>query len=209
MRAALKQLIYNVKIMIMGISAILRIILALLVVTCPPLSSSHGQPLAKSRNIPGDDANVARGAGSLGKTEPNSEQVPALQNIIVYHSPFEEVEIKGLQLTYKRHTYQNESPVSGNPVGMQTTTRVVAVTREEVEKLLAFIQTSKFYDLQDTYGAPDGHRYYPYEIHVTGKDYVKNVTYRSNPEFPAPKEFHMVEKRILAFAKESMKGSHD
>lgn len=123
--------------------------------------------------------------------------------VIVYEGSHEDVEVKGTKLTYR---IREEQFAQGSPSA--TPTKVVTVTKEtvvepaEVEKLMARIRSTKFFQLKNEYGVGPNARHYPYEIRIKDGGRDKTVTYRSGgDESQKPQDFSKVEDYLLDFAK--------
>ena len=119
-------------------------------------------------------------------------------NVLVYKSWTQTVDadLAERTLARSRTEYTYPTPVSGTPSSMKTLsmpTKTLAAT--QAEAIAAFVLASGFIDLADAYGAPEGQRYYPYEITVHragGK--AKHVMFRSNPSYEeSPAAFKKLE----------------
>jgi hypothetical protein len=120
---------------------------------------------------------------------------------VLYDCWNERIEVKGSDrsLHHTRTQYTYADPTSGNPTGSRSI--LVAqgtLTRADITALAAFVRECGFLDLKDQYGAPEGHRYYPYSLIVAfagGKP--QTVRYRSNPQFgPQPEAFRKLVEHL-------------
>ena len=135
----------------------------------------------------------------------NAQVAPKLkvkQIHLQYKSPNKSIEIKdtSLVITEKKDVFEN--PVSSIPTSSSSEEKNYTLTKKEVYDLIKFIQDNKFFDLNPTYGAPEGERSYPttLSIKMHGKD--KEVVYRSNPSFESsPEAFRKVEGYLLKLRK--------
>jgi hypothetical protein len=86
--------------------------------------------------------------------------------------------------TRTEHTYDN--PVSANPSGSREVMVVDrALSIREVFGILRVVRRSGFLELGDSYGAPEGERFYPYRLEVEfSEGPAKGVLHRSNPAYP-------------------------
>jgi hypothetical protein len=67
--------------------------------------------------------------------------------------------------------------------------------------LKRFIRDSGFETLADAYGAPEGYRYYPYNLTIAWGDAVKDVQFRENPSYDRPPEvFWEIERYLKALS---------
>lgn len=135
----------------------------------------------------------------------NAQVAPKLkvkQIHLQYKSPNKSIEIKDTSLivTEKKDVFEN--PVSSIPTSSTSEDKNYTLTKKEVYDLIKFIEDIKFFDLNPTYGAPEGERSYPttLSIKMHGKD--KEVVYRSNPSFESsPEAFRKVEGYLLKLRK--------
>ena len=121
---------------------------------------------------------------------------------VFYKSWIETVDadLAKLTLNRSRTEYKYASPVSGNPISSKTTSQPEKkLEPAQAQAIAAFVLASGFLDLKGAYGAPEGQRYYPYEItvHLEGGK-PKHVLFRSNPSYEGmPEPF----KKLEAFLK--------
>ena len=115
-----------------------------------------------------------------------------------YKSPNKSVEIKDtvLIVTEKKDVFDN--PVSSIPSRSTFEDKNYTLTKKEVYDLIKFIQDNKFYELNSSYGAPEGERSYPTTITIQMHGRDKSVVYRNNPSFEsAPEAFRKTEGYLL------------
>ncbi len=100
----------------------------------------------------------------------------------------------------ERVDYKYDSPVSATPSGQTSREVEAALSPERAKALKAALlaDADAFFALTDSYGAPEGERYYPYAITLTVGTRSKTVVYRSNPGYPEPPEaWKRIERAIL------------
>ena len=118
---------------------------------------------------------------------------------VIYRAPDEGIQIDGRKRKIVRteNRYEYESEVSPNPKNVQILLRLdAAITSEQLEELASLIRASGIMQLAPSYGAPEGHRHYPYAISIRFQgEPAKVITYRSNPGFEAEPEAF---KKIVA-----------
>ncbi|MBI2900890.1 MAG: hypothetical protein HYY17_11955 [Planctomycetes bacterium] len=141
------------------------------------------------------------GCADKGKKEPSrSDAKPALVSVR-YDAWAEDIHVDGdaMTIVHTKTEYTYARPMDSNPSGSEVHKILDGrVTKEDLEALGAFVRESGFLDLKDAYGAPEGHRYYPYNLEVTFRgEKPKKVQFRSNPEFESsPEPFKKLEKRL-------------
>lgn len=105
-----------------------------------------------------------------------------------------------LTITERKDTFDN--PVSSIPSKSTLEDRDYTLSKKEIYDLTKFIQDNKFFDLEDSYGAPEKERNYPTSILIQMHKKEKTVVYRSNPSFSdAPDSFKKIESYILKLRK--------
>jgi len=122
---------------------------------------------------------------------------------IIYDSWTERIEIEEGRLSYFVTRYEYEKPYMATPSSSQVDTVALArpLSPRQLHELASTVRSSGFFSLDDAYGAPEGHRYYPYAITVIMPEKEKTVSFRSNPEFEeAPPAFQVVEKKLREVA---------
>jgi hypothetical protein len=124
-----------------------------------------------------------------------------------YKSWNDDINIENKYINHIRTEYEYDSPVSGNHSGSkQLLLTDNILTEQQWEDLETFIKGSNFERLEDIYGAPEGYRYYPYNLTIgwgTGK---KEVKYRSNPSYEqAPEAFKNIENYLFALSEQARK----
>ena len=119
-----------------------------------------------------------------------------------YTSSNKSIEIKdtSFSLTGIHNTYDN--PVSSIPSSSRSEERSYSLSKKEVYDLIKFIQDSKFFELENTYGAPETERSYNTRILIRMHGKEKEVVYRSNTSFEsAPESFSKIETYLLKLRK--------
>ena len=129
---------------------------------------------------------------------------PTLQ--IHYAAWNESIRIDGATGSFKHTTtdFEYESPTSGNPKSSTVNIMAEGTVDEAQQTALAqFVNDSGFLTLDESYGAPEDQRFYPYELKVMLPDgFEKNVMFRSNPEFEeSPEEFKAVVDELRKLSK--------
>lgn len=122
---------------------------------------------------------------------------------VSYNSPWLSISLENRKITSVKtiHHYA-ENNFSSVPDSMSTETLLdaVAVSDSTMNALFELLDEQKFWDLEEAYGAPDGLRYYPYEINAEMPGKSKKVIFRSNPSFDlAPQPFRAVESFLKGF----------
>jgi hypothetical protein len=110
-----------------------------------------------------------------------------------------DVDLVALNLKRSGIEYTYPSMVSGNPSSSKTLKYPgQIINQEDAKRIVALIRKSGFLSLKDVYGAPEGHRYYPYRITVylsNGKS--KSTLFRSNPDYgDTPEAFKKLESLL-------------
>ncbi len=122
---------------------------------------------------------------------------------VVYKAWNGGVEVDIQHKTLKSHTihYKYSKPTSAVPVGSTSEGYgPVAISSDQVQRVIKVLEESGFYDLEPAYGAPEDQRFYPYSITVYFSDGTSmKVVYRSNPSYdPPPEAFKKVEKVLFS-----------
>jgi len=119
-----------------------------------------------------------------------------------YKNPNKIIEIKDFSLTITGIKFYFDDPMSSIPSDSKSTVKNYTLTEKEINDLISFIQDHKFFDLENSYGAPESVRSYTTSILVKMHGSGKTVTYRSNPAYPTvPEEFKKIESYILDLRK--------
>jgi hypothetical protein len=130
-----------------------------------------------------------------------SEQVrrPASEALrVCYDSWIDDITVEDQHLRHVVTEYEFDSPMSSVPSRWQTVVKTDAdLPEDEWKALKRFIRDSGFETLADSYGAPEGYRYYPYNLTIAWGDAVKEVQYRSNPSYEGPPESFRAIERYL------------
>ncbi len=95
------------------------------------------------------------------------------------------IENDTLHLIHRIYHYDPNIP-SSVPKSVEKRYYKRYVSPKEQRRLIQQLLVLKFWDWKDSYGAPEGQRYYPYYFHVRWKKQEKEVIYRSNPMYPPP-----------------------
>ncbi len=129
----------------------------------------------------------------------------AAEPLLIYTAPFQQIQLSAdFRLVMVEDLAEYDNPVSSIPSRRTRVEHVHQLTREEGTALLRFIQESGFYDLEDSYGAGEGKRSYPFSIFVRDGALEKEVRYHSRPDTEArPEAFVRVEKEILALVQQA------
>ena len=137
--------------------------------------------------------------GCESKPKPKEEKTMELESV-KYIGWSESVSVEGRNIVHTKIEYEYDNPTSSVP-SRQSTKKILdgSVTADQVAALDKLVRESGFLDLKDRYGAPEGHRYYPYRIEVTYKGQPKKtVEVRSNPEYEGqPEAFKKVESHLM------------
>jgi hypothetical protein len=120
--------------------------------------------------------------------------------VILYRSPKSDIRIEKGRLSQINYTFTYDNPASPIPTGRD---QVVAASNKNIDPMMLaalkiIVSESGFMELSDSYGAPEGNRFYPYSIEVKYKGKTKAVKYRSNPQFEAaPSSFRIIETFLV------------
>jgi hypothetical protein len=120
--------------------------------------------------------------------------------VLLYRSPKSDIRIEKGRLSQINYTYTYENPASPIPTKRD---QVIAASNKMIDPMMLaalkiLVAESGFMELSDSYGAPEGNRFYPYSIEVKYKGKTKAVKYRSNPQFEnAPSSFRIIEVFLL------------
>ena len=121
---------------------------------------------------------------------------------IEYKSPNKSLEIKDTSLVVSEKKDVFDNPVSSVPSSSKVEERNYTHSKKEVYDLVKFIQDNQFFELNNSYGAPEAERSYPTKILVKMHGKEKEVVYRSNPSFEsAPDTFSKIESYLLKLRK--------
>jgi hypothetical protein len=135
----------------------------------------------------------------------NSQVAPKLkvkQIQLEYKTSNKSIQVRdtSLIITEKKDVFDN--PASSIPSSSKFEDKNYTLTKKEVYDLIKFIQDNKFFDLNDSYGAPEAERNYPTQIFIKMLGNEKEVVYRSNPSFEsAPEAFNKIETYLLKLRK--------
>lgn len=126
---------------------------------------------------------------------------------VYYQSWTDEIIVENQHLKHIHTDYEYDNPVSGNPSGSKKSLLTDAdLTKQQWEELKILIINSEFEQLKDAYGAPEGDRYYPYNLTISWGTDKKEVKYRSNPSYEeAPLAFQTIEKYLFTLSEEVRK----
>ncbi|CAN1208666.1 hypothetical protein TUMEXPCC7403_00495 [Tumidithrix helvetica PCC 7403] len=132
-------------------------------------------------------------------------QSPSL--FVDYQGWTDEITIKNKHIKHVHTEYEYDSPVSGNPSGSKQSVLIDKnLTEKQWKDLKTYIKNSGFEKLEDAYGAPEGHRYYPCTITIGWGSEKKEVKYRSNPSYSeAPPTFKNIEKYLFTLSEQVRK----
>lgn len=124
-----------------------------------------------------------------------------------YQSWTDEITIENKHIKHVHTEYEYDNPVSGNPSGSkQSVLTDTDLTQQQWEDLKTYIRNSGFEKLEDVYGAPEGYRYYPYNLTIGWGTEKKEVKYRSNPSYgEAPLAFKNIENYLFALSEQARK----
>jgi hypothetical protein len=123
---------------------------------------------------------------------------------IRYDSWSDDIVVENKHLKHVATEYEFDDPVRGVPSSSQTVTRTDAdLSDEQSGALRDFVRTSGFDTLGETYGAPEGVRYYPYTLTLVIGEDSKQVTFRSNPSYDiAPEAFQSIERYLFDLSRQ-------
>jgi hypothetical protein len=124
---------------------------------------------------------------------------------IFYDSWTDDITVKGRQIHHVQTRYEYDNPVSAVPSRQYEVELTAAeLTDRQLEGLQQLIQASGFETLADTYGAPEGSRFYPYRLTIEWGDTRKEVLYRSNPSYEGPPAaFREIERYLFDCSEEA------
>jgi len=123
---------------------------------------------------------------------------PASMVRVEYEAPFMSISMDAFTLQLSRTVIQDvQSPVA-IPQTTGTENLSISVSGEDYRRIVALVEHPDFLLLENTYGAPESERFYPYRLTVTQWWKQKTVVFRSNPSWPgAPKAFLFLEQELL------------
>lgn len=121
-----------------------------------------------------------------------------------YHSWTDEIRIEDKHIKHTTTKYEYDNPLSATPSEViQSVIADAALSDQQWENLKNFIRNCGFEKLDNSYGAPENERYYPYTLTINWGTEKKEVRYRSNPSYGEPPEvFNDVEKHLFNLSKE-------
>jgi hypothetical protein len=122
-----------------------------------------------------------------------------------YQSWTDEIIAQDKHIKHIHTDYEYDNPVSGNPSRSNASVLTdTDLTEPQWKNLEEFINSSNFEQLDDTYGAPESSRYYPYNLTIGWGTEKKEVRYRSNPSYGAvPLAFKNIEKYLFTLSEET------
>lgn len=124
-----------------------------------------------------------------------SQNVPLF---VHYKSWTDDITIENKHFKHIHTEHQYDNPVSGNPSRSKQSVLTDTDLKEEQWKDLEAIKHSGFDRLQDSYGVPEGYRFYPYNLTIAWGTEKKVVKYRSNPSYEEASEpFKIIERYML------------
>lgn len=130
---------------------------------------------------------------------------------IQYDSWTDDITIENKHIRHVETRYEFENPVSSIPSSWHEVVLTDAnLTDQQWSDLKQFIKDSGFETLKDAYGAPEGKRYYPYNLTIARGEERKEVQYRSNPSYDKPPEpFWAIEKYLFDLSNQARMGTSD
>lgn len=133
--------------------------------------------------------------------KPISEDRPLA---ICYDSWTDDITIEGQHIHHVQTRYEYDDPISAVPSRQYNVVLTdIDLTEEQLADLKQFIHTSGFETLAETYGAPEGYRYYPYRLTIEFGDRRKDVLYRSNPSYEEPPAtFQTIERYLFELSEQ-------
>jgi hypothetical protein len=126
---------------------------------------------------------------------------------VLYKSWTDEITIENKHIKHVHTEYEYDNPISGNPSSSKQSVLTDAnLTEQQWEDLKTYIRNSEFEKLEDVYGAPEGCRYYPYNLTIGWGTETKEVKYQSNPSYgEAPLAFQNIENYLFSLSEQARK----
>jgi len=124
-----------------------------------------------------------------------------------YSSAFAKIQVTDGKISHTKliHHYPEDQPMVATPdsISTQQMMKDVVLSKEQVGKLKQTVEESGFMELNDTYGAPEEQRYYPYNLKVKIGEREKEVLFPSTPSFESePEAFKKVKEFLFSLSGE-------